>query len=240
MDRVLKWLGAQAVNGALWIGWIASMALLYLGVIGVSALTPAGHIDDASGAAPYIFTPMNWANSTLSPTLMSLALALLIGLPTWIATITYDSERGSNPQAAILVTGILATGLFVVDLAVAYSLAEPLHNTSVCFNSAAGPCFSGLWGGLAAIFGFGRLPFVGAIIAGTPAWAMALIQTARWRQWNWFWRVLFLSPFAAATYVLFGPDKPSQMRPRPTTAIPAGDVWTPVSTRVETEAPARR
>jgi hypothetical protein len=154
--------------------------------------------------------------------------------PTWIATVTHGFKSRNNPQAAILVTGILATGLFVVNLGVAYSLAESLHNTSVCFSSTAGPCFSGLWGGLAAIFGFGWIPFVGAIIAGTPAWVMALIQTARWRQWLWFWRIFFLSPFAAAAYVLFGADKPGRMRPHPTTTIQASGVWASVSTRVST------
>lgn len=230
MHGVLKRVGALAGRGALWSGWIASMALLYIGVIGVSGLAP-GAPNAVTGIAPFIFAPTDWANPTWPPALASLALALLIGLPTWIATVNSGSRRRNHPQAGILVTSLLACGLVVVDLAIAYLLAASLPDAPVCFHAAAGPCFSGPFGALAAIFGFGLMPFLGALLAGTPAWVMGLIQTSRWRQWRWFWAIFFLSPFAAAAYVLFGANNPGRMRPRPATTIQASGVWVSVSNR---------
>lgn len=130
-----------------------------------------------------------------------------------------------------MVTGLLATGLLGADLAIAYAQTTTLPAAPVCFDGATGACFGGPLGALAAFIGFGLFPIVGAIIAGAPGWVMALIQTARWRQWRWFWAILFLSPVATTLYVLLPADKPERLRPQPATSIQASGVWASVGAR---------
>jgi hypothetical protein len=223
MYRFLKWSGTQATRLVLSLGWIVSTALLYAGVYGFSLLAPRapsqGEVclpapcgDTPNPPTQFIFHPIDWASPVFQHAVWLLALALVIGLPVWIATVVRTHNSGKYPQLALMITSILASCLLIGDMAVAFLQASAVPNVPVCFGSATGTCFSGAIGALAAIVGFGWIPWLGAIVAGTPAWIMALLQTARWRQRNWFVAIFLLSPIAAALYEIFGADKPGHLQ----------------------------
>lgn len=151
-----------------------------------------------------------------------LALALIIGLPVWVATPLRAERRGGSIRTVMLVVALLATGLLMVDCIILYSQMSQADTSRVCLSDASGApiaCFTGALARLVALAGLGAGPLAGALLAGLPAWVMTLVQAARWRRWGWFVVVLLLSPVASLLYASFGPSGPaSAARITPTPA----------------------
>jgi hypothetical protein len=147
-------------------------------------------------------------------------LAILIGLPAWIAMPILAIRRGSSARTAILIVSVIATALLILSGVIIATSTPVFSAPEVCLNGAVGPndgqvCFTGtqaFWVGLAGV-AWG--PIAMALFAGMPAWVMTLTQTARWRQWGWFVAALLFSPIAALLYAFFGAGRP------PTSAAPA-------------------
>jgi hypothetical protein len=145
--------------------------------------------------------------------LMVVALAILIGLPAWIATPILALRRGSTARTAILVVATLATALLIVSaVSVTLSASTALSASQVCLNGS-GPeppqtCFTGTQAFWVSVLGIGWGPIALAFTVGAPAWVMTLTQTARQRQWGWFTAALLFSPVAALLYAFFGAGRP--------------------------------
>jgi hypothetical protein len=186
-----------------------------------SALPPDGcpNIQKAIITAPAL------GSQPTSLAIWLLSLAILSGLPVWIATVIRANRRDISSQGPILISSVLATGLLIVDLIITYGQTTALPAAQVCYASAKGLCFSGGAGFLAAFVGIGWGPIVAAIVAGAPAWVMALTQALRWRQWAWLGATLLFSPVAAALYALFGIEKPATTAIPTETAVLARGAW---------------
>ena len=141
-----------------------------------------------------------------------LALALVVGLPLWISIPLSAERRGRTIRALLMIIALLATALLTVDMIILLSQIGPLSAPQVvCLSDGSGGAYACYRGGralLLALAGTGGASLVGALLAGTPAWVIALVQTARWRRWGWFAAVLLFSPIAALLYACFGPSQP--------------------------------
>jgi hypothetical protein len=152
-----------------------------------------------SGSAPFALT--------------MLTLAVLIGLPAWIATPILAERRGSSARTAILVLAVIATALLVVGVVVIPLTSQVFSAPEVCLNGTVGPdggplCFTGAQAFWVALIGITWGSIAVSLIAGMPAWVMTLTQTARRRQWGWFVAALFFSPVASLLYAFFGAGRP--------------------------------
>lgn len=136
-----------------------------------------------------------------------LTLAILIGLPAWIATPILAERRGSSARTAILIVAVIATALLIVSVVVIPLSSQVFSAPEVCLNNA-GPgsqtCFTGMQAFWVALLGISWESITMSLIVGAPAWVMTLTQTARWRQWGWFVAALLFSPVAALLYAFFG------------------------------------
>jgi hypothetical protein len=212
VKRVATWV-LGSISALLLIYGVACLSLVSgYTALGPTCMPPPGNrclpgiTPDQVSIAPLLNSgPLTFA-------LPLLALALVIGAPVWIGAVVRADRRGSSAQPLILVVSLLASALLIVDLFILFSELSPLSGAPACVGGAASQaptCFTGTRGLLVALAGIGWGPLAGAILAGAPAWVMALTQTARWRQWRWFAAVLLLSPVAVAVYALFGPQRPS-------------------------------
>lgn len=212
----------------IWIlGTISGLLLIY----GAMCLSLAGGY---SAMGPCLGPPMGMCPGGAGPSLVTvslplnsdpimfavpiLALAFLTGLPVWIRTPIRAERRRASAHMAILIVSLCASALLMVDLIIILSEMSLFGGSTVCLASVTGQasaCFSGMQGLLLALVGVGWAPVAGAVVAGAPAWVMALTQTARWRQWGWFVAALLFSPVAALLYAFFG----SSSRPASTAPI---------------------
>jgi len=111
--------------------------------------------------------------------------------------------------------------LAIVPLLVRYPV---LTATETCFWSPQVPnqpvadpsCWFGGTAQVMAIVSVAFLPLVATVIFTIPAWVMGLTETDRQQRWRWYFAVLFLSPFAATLYGLFG----GKAQPRPPAPVP--------------------
>lgn len=158
---------------------------------------------------------------------MALAiLAILIGLPAWIATPILALRRGSSARTAILIVAVIASAILLVSvLLLTTSSSEVLSAPQVCLSGSnsfqAQTCYTGDQAYWVALVGIAWGPISLALLLGAPAWVMTLTQTARLRQWGWFVFALFLSPIAALLYAFFGSGKPASAAPITPTPAPA-------------------
>jgi hypothetical protein len=136
---------------------------------------------------------------------MLMLLAVLIGLPAWIASPILAERRGATGKTPIIVVSVLATALLVVTLVSVSVFSPALRTPQTCFNGI-GPCVTGPEARLVALVGIGLMPIVSALLVGMPAWTMGLVQTARSRHWGWFAAIAMLSPVATLLYGVVGPQ----------------------------------
>jgi hypothetical protein len=148
-----------------------------------------------------------------------LLLAVLIGLPAWIAAPILAERRGASGTTAILVVSIISTALLLVTIFSVVVLSPALTSPKTCLNGTGGDgvpqtCVTGSQAIWLAVLGIGSTPVLAAFIACLPAWTMALTRTVRGRRWGWFSAVLLLSPLALMLYGFLG----SERRPAPAPA----------------------
>lgn len=145
-----------------------------------------------------------------------LLLAILIGLPAWIASPILAQRRESSARIAILIVSIISSAFVIIRLVT--SLTSPMLSTpATCLGyiAASQQCFYGDLAKLVALLGIGFAPVLASLFMGMPAWVMALTETTLRKRWGWFVAVLFFSPIAAMLYGLFG------SQPHPPIAPPA-------------------
>ena len=150
-----------------------------------------------------------------------LLLAVLIGLPAWIAAPILAERRGASGTTAILVISIISTALLLVTIFSVVVLSPALTSPKTCLNGAGGDgfqqtCVTGSQAVWLAVLGIGLAPVLSAFAICLPAWTMALTRTVRGRRWGWLSAVLLLSPLALVLFGFLG----SERRPAPT-PVPA-------------------
>lgn len=154
-------------------------------------------------------------------------LAILIGLPAWIATPILALRRGSSARTAILIVAVIASAILIVSvLLLSFNTSDVFSAPQVCLSGGGSytqTCFTGDQAYWVALAGVIWAPISLALLMGAPAWVMTLTQTARLRQWGWFVFALFLSPIAALLYAFFGAGKATPPAP----AAPAAPAGTP-------------
>ena len=216
MNRVATWI-LGTISGVL----LALVALL-APVVAVGGYGAGGSCASMDGqtCTPTIdqitVSLPQFSGATAFP-LAVVALAILIGLPAWIATPILALRRGSSARTAILIVAVIASALLVViTLLVASSAPSVLNAPQVCLNDAnplthAQTCYTGAQAFWVGLIGVTWAPIGLVSLLGAPAWVMTLTQTARLRQWGWFVFALLLSPFASLLYAFFGVSRPSGM-----------------------------
>jgi len=148
-----------------------------------------------------------------------LLLAVLIGLPAWIAAPILAERRGASGRTAILVVSVISTALLLVTIFSVVVLSPALTSPKTCLNGTGGDgvpqtCVTGSQAVWLAALGIGFTPVLAAFIVCLPAWTMALTRTVRGRRWGWFSAVLLLSQLALLLYGFLG----SERRPAPAPA----------------------
>ncbi|HEU0026577.1 MAG TPA: hypothetical protein VFQ25_05625 [Ktedonobacterales bacterium] len=224
MNRVASWI-LGTISGLLLAFGAMSFSLVGIGY-GMSASCAS---TDGQPCTPIVqqATVMLPSLSGAAPLALTiLMLAVLIGLPAWIATPILAERRGSSARTAILVVAVIATALLLVGAIVIPLTAQVFSAPEVCINgtggSGGGPiCFTGMPAFWVALLGVAWGPIAVALLIGAPAWVMTLTQTARWRQWRWFVAALLLSPVAALLYAFFGAGHPPAPAAPASPAAPA-------------------
>lgn len=230
--------GCTVNRDAVWMLGTVSGAMLLCGTMLAGA--PGGY-DVSVGCVSYgpdpqpcsfyrlqhitIANPLE-GGTLFSAGLMVLLLAILFGLPAWIASPILALRRGSSARAAILVVSIIASAFVIVRL-VAILLSSPALSTpATCLGSsdAGQSCFYGILAKLVALLGIGFAPLVVSLFLCVPAWVMALTKTIRRKRWGWFVAVLFLSPIAAMLYGFFGAQSQPSVASPAQTLVAAGTV----------------
>ncbi|MGZ3682051.1 MAG: hypothetical protein ACXVDI_26125, partial [Ktedonobacterales bacterium] len=225
--------GGSAVNRvAVWILGTVSGILLVFGAMIVSAHGGYGASSSCATYGPSLqpCTPTLQYITLLNPLgggalssagLMLLLLAILIGLPAWIASPILAQRRGSSARTAILIVSIIASAFVIVSLVVPSLSSPALSTPATCLGSggAGQPCVYGGPAKVVALLGIGFAPLLASLLMGMPAWVMALTETTRRKRWGWFVAVLFFSPIAAMLYGFFGiQSHASEAPPAPTLA----------------------
>lgn len=136
-----------------------------------------------------------------------LLLAVLIGLPAWIASPIMAARREDSSKTPILILSIVAAALLamvVYVLLTSPALATPV----VCFRTTnqSSTCVTGSQARTLAALGVSVGPLLLSIIAGLPAWIIGLTRTLYTRRWGWFVAILLLSPVAGVLYGFLGPE----------------------------------
>ena len=219
---------------AIWIFGTVSGILLVFGVMIVSAHGGYGASSSCGSDGPnpqpctptlqYITLNPLGGGGFFSAGLMVLLLAILIGLPAWIASPILAQRRSSSARTAILIVSIIASALVIVSLAVPLFSSPALSTPATCLGSsgAGQPCIYGAAAKLVAVLGIGLGPLVASLFMGMPAWVMALTETSRRKRWGWFVAVLFFSPIAAMLYGFFGARSHPSDAPHAPTLAAAG------------------
>lgn len=202
------------------------------------AIEPTAGCVDFSGAFDALGNPQSCAPLLPLPTftvpaagplfsngLLVLLLAVLLGLPVWIAGPILARRRGGSAGAALLSSSVPASlfaALCLISLMVRY---RALTATETCFwqpyisGPVADPaCTTGWPAVMLALVSVASLPLLATWFLTVPVWVMALVETSLRRQWRWLVAVLFLSPLAATLYGLFGGSGKGAQHPAPTTA----------------------
>lgn len=184
--------------------------------IGLTGCTVGtGEISQLPSCAP-LLPPLTLTVPTGGPLfsngLLVLLLAILVGLPAWITGPNLARRWGASARLALLITSAPASvcaAFSVVSLLIRYPV---LTATETCFwqpqlpnQPVADPwCTFGGSAQMMAIFSVAFLPLLATCLFTIPAWVMGLTETDRQQRWRWYFAVLFLSPFAATLYGLFG------------------------------------
>lgn len=202
---------------AVWILGTISGVMLLFGIMMVSV--HGGYGASAScgsnGPDPQPCTPTLQQIIILNPLgggglfsagLVILLLAILIGLPAWIASPILAQWRGSSARTAILIVSIIASAFVIVSLVAPLLTTPALSTPAACLGSggAGQPCVYGAPAKLVAVLGIGFAPLLASLLMGMPAWVMALTETTYYKRWGWFAAVLLFSPIAAMLYGFFG------------------------------------
>jgi hypothetical protein len=218
VNRVASWI-LGTISGLLLAFGALSFALLGTGY-GMSASCASTDGQPCTPVVQQAYVSLPSLSGPGSFVVIVVLLAILIGLPAWIATPVLAIRRGSSARTAILIVAIIATALLIVSVVVIPLTSEVFRAPQVCINGAADAeggqlCFTGATAFWVALLGVAWGPIATSLLIGAPAWVMALTQTARWRQWGWFTAALLLSPIAALLYAFFGAGRP------PASAAPA-------------------
>ncbi len=196
---------------AVWILGAISGIMLFFGLVMISGVGIGSNSDCTSyGTNPPPCTPILQQITIAYPlgggALTFLLLAILIGLPAWIASPILAQRRGSSARTVILIVSIIASAFMVVSLITPFVSSPALTSPQTCL-ALAGPsqtCYYGDQAKLAALIGIGIAPLLASLLLGLPAYVMALTETARRKRWGWFAAVLVFSPIAAMLYGFFG------------------------------------
>lgn len=200
----------------IWVLGVISGVLLFVSVMGVG-LGAGGYGASASCSSPGLDpTPCTPTlqqvyvgeflrlDGPLPSVALLLLLAILIGLPAWISSPILAQRRESSSRAAILIVSIIASAFVVVSIVSVF--ISPAFATPETCIAPADPqiCFYGAQATLVAVLGIGLPALLMSTLLGTPAWVMALTETARHQRWRWFVAVLLFSPIAAMLYGFLG------------------------------------
>lgn len=217
MNRVATWI-LGSISGLLLAFGALSFTLMGA-VYGMSASCASTDGQPCTPVLQQAYVSLPTLSGPATFALIVLALAILIGLPAWIATPILATRRGSSARTAILIVAIIATALLLVGAVVVPLTSQVFSAPQVCLNGIVGPggqtCFRGVQAFWVALLGVSWGPIATSLVLGMPAWVMTLTQTARWRQWGWFVAALLFSPVAALLYAFLGAGRP------PTSAAPA-------------------
>jgi hypothetical protein len=211
MNRVASWI-LGSISGLLLVFGALSFALLG-STYGMSASCAS---TDGQPCTPVLQQAIVSLPSLSGPgtfALIVVLLAVLIGLPAWIATPILAIRRGSSARTVILIVAVIATALLIIGVVVIPLSSEVFSAPQVCLNGTGGAgsdqlCFTGTLAFWVALLGIGWGPIATSLALGMPAWVMTLTQTARWRQWGWFTAALLFSPIAALLYAFLGAGRP--------------------------------
>ncbi len=214
MYRTAVWILAS-ISGVLLA--MSALVVSTLGGFGVSGRCsqPAGAPTCAPQPVQIIlsFPPQG---SIFAVAVVLLLLAVLIGLPAWIASPILAERRGASSKTPILVISLIATALLIIQLmfvllivehVTVEALSPELAMPVTCINATGPgpqPCVTGPLAPLLALAGLSLGPVLPALVIGLPAWTMALVRTACGRQWGWFVAVAVLSPVGALLYAFKG------------------------------------
>ena len=217
MNRVATWI-LGTISGLLLA--FGALALTTMSGYGISSICASYNDQPCTPTIQQVTVSLPSLSGPASLVLILFTLAVLIGLPAWIATPILAVRRGSSARTAILVIAVIATALLIVSVAVIPLSSQVFSAPEVCLNSSdpmsmnqTQTCFTGTQAFWVALVGISWGPIALALIVGAPAWVMALTQTARWRQWGWFVATLLFSPLAALLYAFFGASRPTPAAP---------------------------
>ena len=220
---------------ATWILGTISGVLLALTVLSVPAMAGTGIASSCVSSDSMPCTPTIDQVTVTLPGLSGnaafplalVALAILIGLPAWIATPLLALRRGSSARTAILIISVIASALLIVTiLLLSANIGDVLNAPKVCLSGTgdlqAQTCYTGSQAYWVALIGMTWAAIGMTMLVAAPAWVMTLTQTARLRQWGWFIFALVLSPVASLLYAFFGsPRPPASLAPEQPVAAPA-------------------
>lgn len=155
------------------------------------------------------------SNIVLAPAITFLLLAVLIGLPAWIASPILAERRSVAGKTPILVLSILASALLIVGVVTVF-FTPAFTTPQTCYNAggfnASDPgqiCVTGAQAHWLAAFAILAGTTLTALAINLPAWTMALVRTARRHSWGWLAAILLLSPFATVLYGFLGDRGPT-------------------------------
>lgn len=223
VNRVTTWI-LGTISGLL-LAFVALALTVRAGGYGVSAGCVSTTDQPCTPIVQQVSVSLPWATAMATFPSVLLLLAILIGLPAWIATPILAIRRGSSARAAILVVSVIATALLIVSAVTIPLSSEVFSAPEVCLASnamsatssmsmdQAQTCFTGQQAFWVALIGVSWGPIALTLIMSMPAWVMTLTQTARWRQWGWFVAALLFSPVAALLYAFFGAGRPTPPAP---------------------------
>ncbi len=151
-----------------------------------------------------------------------LLLAVLIGLPAWIASPVLAARRGASSKPVIIPLAVLSLALLLVSIYFTI-VNDVISSPRTCFGDRDPVCVIGANAGLLALVGALLTPWLICVAIDSPAWVMALVRTARIHAWGWFVAILLLSPVATLLYGFFGPElqRPVSRDVPPSPMLPA-------------------
>lgn len=208
MNRVAVWI----------LGTISGVVLAYscLMLTMSSGYGVGGGCAYAAGASPCtpqiqeMTVTLPTSNMFLAPAITFLLLAVLIGLPAWIASPILAERRGAAGKTPILVLSILASALLIVGV-VSVFFSPAFSTPQTCFNpggfgagDANQTCVTGAQAHWLAALAIVSGIWLAALAINLPAWTMALVRTARRHSWGWLIVIVLLSPFATVLYGFLG------------------------------------